>query len=145
MRPQPRINYSCWLKQCMKDGPPMLKDCPHSIQSYWCFRDDITYEDGILYKGVGLIMPQSERKSTLRVLHMGHYAIDKMNLRARETVYWPGIMDDIKDTYHQCQICAKFARSQQKEMLQSRNTPSWMGTTWFRHILIERSTISSNS
>ena len=101
----------------------MFKDCPHSIQSYWCFRDDITYEDGILYKGVQLIMPQSKRKSTLKVLNMGHYAIDKMNLRARETVFWPGIMEDIKDTYHQCQICAKFARSQQKEMLQSVETP----------------------
>ena len=43
-------------------------------------------------------MPQSERKSTLKVLHMGHYAIDKMNLRARETVYWSGITEDIKDT-----------------------------------------------
>ena len=68
-------------------------------------------------------MPQSERKSTLKVLHMGHYAIDKMNLRARETVCWPGITEDIKDTYYQCQICAKFARSQQKEMLQSVETP----------------------
>ena len=72
-------------------------------------------------------MPQSERKSTLKVLHMGHYAIDKMNLRAKETVYWPGIIEDIKDTYHQCQICAKFARSQQKEMLQSVETPQ---TRW---------------
>ena len=68
-------------------------------------------------------MLQSERKSTLKVLHMGHCAIDKMNLRAKETVYWPGITEDIKDTYHQCQICAKFARSQQKEMLQSVETP----------------------
>ena len=72
-------------------------------------------------------MPQSERKSTLKVLHMGHYAIDKMNLRARESVYWPGITEDIKETYHQCQICAKFARSQQKEMLQSVETPQ---TRW---------------
>ena len=54
---------------------------------------------------------------------MGHYAIDKMNRRARETVYCPGITEDIKDTYHQYQICAKFARSQQKEMLQSVETP----------------------
>ena len=67
-------------------------------------------------------MPQPERKSTLKVLHMGHYAIDKMNLRAKETVYWPGITEDIKDTYHQCQICAKCARSQQKEVLQSAET-----------------------
>ena len=68
-------------------------------------------------------MPESERKSTLKVLHTGHYAIDKMNVRPRETVYWPGIAEDIKDTYHQCQICAKFVRSQQKEMLQSVETP----------------------
>ena len=41
------------LAKTVHEGwPPMFKDCPHSIQSYWCFRDDITYEDGILYKGV---------------------------------------------------------------------------------------------
>ena len=82
---------------------------PHSIQSYWYFRDDITCEDDILYKGIRLIMPQSEWASTLKVLHMGHYVIDKMNLRARETVYWPGISEDIKVTYHPlwllCKIC----------------------------------------
>ena len=54
---------------------------------------------------------------------MGHYPIDKMNLRAKETVYWPGITEDIKDTYHQSQICTKFARSQQKKTLQSVETP----------------------
>ena len=51
-------------------------------------------------------MPQSERTSALKVLHLGHYTINKMNLRARETVYWPGISEDIKVTYHKCEICA---------------------------------------
>ena len=68
-------------------------------------------------------MPQFERASTLKALHIGHYAIDKMNLRTRKTVYWPGIGEDIKVTYHQCDICAKFARTQEKEMLQSIETP----------------------
>ena len=68
-------------------------------------------------------MPKSERESTLKVIHMGHYAIEKMKLRAKETVYWPGITEDITNTYHQCQICAKFAGSQQKEMLQPVETP----------------------
>ena len=53
---------------------------------------------------------------------MGHYAIEKMKLRAKETVYWPGIIEDITNTYYQCQICAKFAKSQQREMLQSVET-----------------------
>ena len=40
--------------------PKTIRDCPCSIQSYWYFRDEITCEDGILYKGIRLIMPHSE-------------------------------------------------------------------------------------
>ena len=41
------------LARTVHEGwPSTFKDCPHSIQLYWSFRDDITYEDGILYKGV---------------------------------------------------------------------------------------------
>ena len=72
-------------------------------------------------------MPQSEWTSTLKVLHMGHYAVNKMNLRAKETVYWPGISEDIKVTYHRCGLCAKFARTQQKETLQYVEPPQ---TRW---------------
>ena len=104
-------------------GPKTIRDCPHSIQSYWYFRDDITCEEGIMYKGIRLIMPQSEPASTLKVLHMGHYAIDKMNLRAGETVYWAGISEDIKVTYCKCEICTKFTRTQQKETLQYVEMP----------------------
>ena len=80
-----------------------------------------------MYKGTRLIIPKSERPSTLKILHMGHYAIDKMSLRARETVYWPGISQDIRHTYHHCHICAKFGRTQQRETLQYIETPQ---TTW---------------
>ena len=112
----------------MHEGwPKTIKGCPHSIQSYWYFRGEITCEDGILYKGTRLIMPKSEQASTLKVLHLGHYVIDKMSLQARETVYWPGISEDIRSTYHQCQICARFARTQQREMLQSVET---LQTAW---------------
>ena len=110
-----------------RDSFKIIKDCPHSIQSYWYFRDHITCEYRIIYKGIRLIIPKSERASTLKVLHMGHYAVDKMSLRARETVYWPGINEDIRYTYHHCHICAKFARTQQRETLQSIETPQ---TTW---------------
>ena len=96
----------------MKDGPRQSETVP-TVQSYWYFRDEITCKDGILYKGVRLIMPQPERALTLKVLHMGHYAVDKMNLRARETVYWPGISEDIKATYqiqHLCKVCKNSAK-----------------------------------
>ena len=55
----------------MKGWPKTIKDCPRSIQSYWYFRDEITAEDNILYKGTRLIIPQSDRSSTLRSLAHG--------------------------------------------------------------------------
>ena len=60
------------LAKTVHEGwPKTIKDCPHSILSYWYFRDQITCEDGIIYKGTRLIIPKSERASTLKVLHMG--------------------------------------------------------------------------
>ena len=100
-----------------------IQECDCKIQQYWCFRDVITYEEGILYKGIRIIMLQSTRAITLQELHQGHYAVDKMNLQAKEAGYWPGISKYIKATYHKCEICAKFARTQQKEMLQYVETP----------------------
>ena len=60
------------LAKIVHEGwPKTIKDCPHSIQSYWYFRDQITCEDGIIYKGTRLIMPKSERALTLKVLTHG--------------------------------------------------------------------------
>ena len=68
-------------------------------------------------------MPHSERLETLKVLHLGHYAVNKMQLRALETVYWPGINKDILKHYQSCKTCIKYSKSQRSESLQSHPTP----------------------
>ena len=90
---------------------------------FWSFRQEISKEDGLLYKNQRPIMPQSERLETLKVLHLGHYAIHKLQLRALETVYWPGINKDILRYYQSCKTCIKYSKSQRSEPLQSHPTP----------------------
>ena len=68
-------------------------------------------------------MLYSERLEALKVLHLGHYAVDKMQLRALETVYWPGINKDILKCYQSCKTCIKYSKSQRNEPLQSHPTP----------------------
>ena len=68
-------------------------------------------------------MPHGERLETLKVLHLGHYAADKMQLRALETVYWPGINKDNLKQYESCKTCIKHSESQRHEPLQSHHTP----------------------
>ena len=68
-------------------------------------------------------MPDSERLETLKVLHLGHYAVDKMQLGALETVYWPRVNKDILKQYQSCKTCIKYSKSQRSEPLQSHPTP----------------------
>ena len=100
--------------------PQSKKDCPKQLLGFWSFRQEIGEEDRPLYKNQRLIMPHSER---LEVLHLGHYAVDKMQLRALETVYWPRINKDILRQYQSCKTCIKYLKSQRNEPLQSHPTP----------------------
>ena len=77
----------CSLSKTINEGwPQSRKDCSEQFLEFWNFRQEISEENGILYKNHRLIVPHSKRLDTLKVLHLGHYAIDKMQLRALETV-----------------------------------------------------------
>ena len=114
----------CSLTKTIHKGwPQAKKDCPEQLLDFKSFRQEISEEDGLLYKNQRLIMPHSERLETLKVLHLGHYAVDKMQLRALETVYWPGINKDILKHYQSCNTCIKCSKSQRSEPLLSHPTP----------------------
>ena len=114
----------CSLAKTIHEGwPQSKKDCPEQLLDFWCFRQEINEEDGLFYKNQRLIMPHSERLETLKVLHLGHYAVNKMQLRALETVYWSGINKDILKQYNSCKTCIKYSKSQRSEPLQSHPTP----------------------
>ena len=114
----------CSLAKPVHEGwPQSRRDCSKQLLDFWSFRQEISEEDGLLYKNQRLIVPHSERLETLKVLHLGHYAVDKMQLRALKTVYWPGINKDILKQYQSCKTCIKHSKSQRSEPLQSHPTP----------------------
>ena len=94
---------------------PALSSLTKIIHEGWpqsrSFRQEISEEDGLLYKNHRLIMLYSERLETLKVLHLGHYAVDKIHLRALETIYWPGINKDIRKYYQRYKTCIKNIQS----------------------------------
>ena len=106
------------------------KDCPKQLLDFWSFRQEIIEEDGLLYKNQRFIMPHSERLETLIVLHLGHYAVNKLQLRALETVNWLGINQDILKHYQSCKICIRYSKSQRSEPLQSHPTPEVLLYSW---------------
>ncbi|CAC5360353.1 unnamed protein product [Mytilus coruscus] len=95
------------MKKINEEGWPMKKEeLPEDLKMYWQFRNEITCIDNLLYKGLKLIIPTSLRKEMLQLIHETHMGIVKCKTRAREFMYWPGMMSDIQDIVEKCETCA---------------------------------------
>ena len=62
-------------------------------------------ENGLITKGARLLIPSTLRKKVLEQIHDGHLGIEKCTLKARESVFWSGISNDIQETVEKCGIC----------------------------------------
>ena len=76
---------------------------------------------GILYKGQRMVIPKSCQKDLLERLHSSHQGIETTLRRARDSIYWPGMTNDITQITESCQACSKEKPSKQKETLRSHD------------------------
>lgn len=107
--------------------PLQRQQLPERLQNYWNYREELAVEDGLIFKAHRLVIPASLRAEYLNDLHAGHLGEEKTLLRARETVFWPGISDDVSNTIKLCDACTKHMPAQQKEPLVPHDVPSFHG------------------
>ena len=61
------------------------------IELYWNCRDELTTEDGLMYRGDRLVIPVGECSNIVKSLHESHIGVEGTLRRARNIIYWPGI------------------------------------------------------
>ena len=89
-------------------------DCrmlPQELHMFWNYREDLSMENGLITKGARLLIPSTLRKKVLEQIHDGHLGIEKCMLKARDSVFWPGISNDIQETVEKCGICQASSRA----------------------------------
>ena len=87
--------------------PESMQDVPQQLHPYWCFRDELTVVDGLIMKGNRVVVPAALRSSTLDRLHDAHQGTTSTLQRARRTVYWPKLQDDISKLIQECDECQR--------------------------------------
>lgn len=120
------------------NGWPARKMQAHElVQEFWNYRDELSTERGLYFKGEKLIIPRSLRRSILKKLHVGHMGIEKTIERARDILFWPLMGRDIQDMVQGCTICQERLPSNCKEPLMSHDIPEapWqkVGTDLFEY------------
>ena len=106
------------LKKTIISGwPETKKEVPMCLHPYFQVRDELSAQDGLIFKGQRCVVPLSLRARIKEKLHGAHTGIQSCLRRARETVYWPGMNSDLTDDISKCDICSSYQSSQAKEPL----------------------------
>ncbi|VDI47523.1 Hypothetical predicted protein [Mytilus galloprovincialis] len=103
--------------------PIKREDTPSLAKPYFDFRDEITVQDGILFRGERAIIPRTLRMDMMQRIHSSHIGIGGSLRRAKECLYWPGMHSDITQYIQSCETCQMFENKQQKETLIPHEVP----------------------
>ena len=66
--------------------PETKRQVPHIIREYWESRDGLAVLDGVIYRGMKILVPPSMRPAMLALIHGTHLGIVKCKQRAREAL-----------------------------------------------------------
>ena len=106
------------LRKTITDGWPASKsDVPECVHTYFDFRDELTVQEQLVFKGDRLVIPTSLRKEMTALVHTMHIGVEGCIRRARETMYWPRVTTELKEYIAKCDVCLAHRASSAKEPL----------------------------
>ena len=82
---------------------------------YWTYRDELSILDGLVLKGTRIVVPKQCREEPLLKLLEGHFGVDRMKLRVRDSVYWPGINKEIEILIKTCDVLPRKLKRNAKD------------------------------
>ena len=103
--------------------PVMKEEVPPEIRNYFHLKEELTIQDGILFKGNRVIVPAVLRSYMVKKVHSSHIGVEGCLRKARDVLYWPGMSAEIKYSISKCDICNTYQTNQQKEPLIPHDPP----------------------
>lgn len=109
----------------MKGWPDSDKNLRDDIKQFHKFRDELAWQDGLIFRGRRIVVPLALRKKMIEKVHLAHNGITASIKLANENIYWPGMTKQIEDKVKMCDTCSKFAASQQKLPMKTHEIPEY--------------------
>ena len=112
------------LKRVILQGWPDEKhDLPTSVIPFFSFREELTTQDGLIFKGNRVVIPNALRQLMKEKIHSSHMGIDSCLRRARECMYWPNMSTDMTDYISRCATCRELETASKRETLMPHDVP----------------------
>jgi hypothetical protein len=95
------------------------KTLPPILSPFQEVFSELRVEDGLLLVGDRLVVPRQARRAILAALHASHSGYVKTMELARQTFFWPGMANEIRQFVARCPACVGVLASQTAEPLAS--------------------------
>ena len=107
------------LKEATKEDETLCR-LKATIEKGWpahCKSAEPSIRQHLIFKGERVVIPSSMRADVLKKVHETHLGIEKCKARARASMYWPRMTNDIQEMIAKCPTCDKFKPRKKKEPL----------------------------
>ena len=131
------------LKQTILDGwPDHRNQLPLMVKPYFNFRDEVSVQDGLIFRGERLIVRKGMRHKIKEDLHIGHIGVDGTLRRAREYLYWPQMTKEITEWIETCEVCMALLKVHNLSCHTHYLTDHGRRSVWISSVSREQSTWS---
>ena len=108
------------LQRTIFQGWPDNKiDLPECVKPYFQIRDELTVQNGFVFRGNRLDIPSPLRAATLVKLQCSHCGVHACQRRARDSLYWPSMNAQVKDFVSQCAVCRSMDNKKRCNLIKS--------------------------
>ena len=106
------------LRRTIQLGWPEYKsEITEVLHPYYDFRDELTVQDQLVFKGPVVVVPATLRKEMMAVCHDTHIGVEGCIRRARESMFWPRMTTELKAYISKCDVCMSHRTAPPKETL----------------------------
>ncbi|XP_074655641.1 uncharacterized protein LOC141909154 [Tubulanus polymorphus] len=113
------------LKEIILRGwPDERSSVPTEVTPYFSFRDELSIQNGIIFRGERAVIPKSMYNIIKDKIHSSHLGIESCLRRARESVYWPGMNAQMREYMLSCSLCREHDQAQSKEPMLIETPPA---------------------
>ena len=108
------------VREFCQQGWPEKKDIEVQLIPYWKERAELSIGNNLLLYRRRIVVPEAMRRETLEKIHEGHQGISRCRLRAGNSVWWPGLSQEIKAVTERCFECAKENTTRTEPLINTR-------------------------
>ena len=130
------------LIKMIEEGMPEEKAAwPETLAPYYCYRRQLLVVEGVVLCGERPLVPPCLRPQVLDILHAGHAGVSTMLARTSQSLFWPGLQQDLLELRATCRDCIYRAPSNPSLPPEQPIAPDYP----FSHICMDFFTVEATS